>query len=55
MWRLKKIGFHVYTISQLLIIVVSMIYLGVSITSGGTFLSLAFIILYAMNLKSMKS
>ena len=52
-WKLKKTGFHIYTISQLMIIIISMIYIGISVSSGTTFLTGAFIMLYAMNLKYM--
>lgn len=55
MWRLKKPGFHLYTVSQLLMIVVSMVFLGISFSSLPTFITLIFIMLYAMNLKFMKS
>ena len=51
MWRLKKVGFHFYTASQILMLIVSMIYVGVSLTSAPTFLTTSFIILYAMHLK----
>jgi hypothetical protein len=55
MWKLKKIGFHFYTASQLFLIILSMIFIGISVSSGTTFLTIAFILLYAMNLKFMKN
>ena len=54
MWKLKKIGFHFYTASQLLQIIVSMVYIGISVSSDTLFLSIGFILLYAMNLRYMK-
>lgn len=51
MWKLKKLGFHFYTASQLGLLIVSIIFMGLS--SGNTFLTIGFIALYAMNLKYM--
>jgi hypothetical protein len=55
MWRLKKIGFHFYTGAQIGMLIVSMIFVGISFTSSSTYVSIAFIALYAMNLKFMGS
>ena len=40
MWKLRKIGFHFYTASQLFQIVVSMFYIGISLSADTTFLTL---------------
>ncbi len=53
MWRMKKTGFHFYTASQLGMLIMTMVYLGLSFSSGTTYFTIAFIILYAMNLKYM--
>ena len=54
MWKLKKIGFHFYTASQLLILISSMYYIGINVSSSATFLTIAFILLYAMNLRFLR-
>jgi len=54
MWKMNKIGFHFYAASQLLQIIVSMVFMGISLSSGTTFMGIAFILLYAMNLRFMK-
>ncbi|MCF8227476.1 MAG: hypothetical protein K9G58_04250 [Bacteroidales bacterium] len=54
MWKLRRIGFHIYTVSQILLLVLPSLYaqnfpypyLNVLITA-------VFILLYAMNLKHM--
>ncbi|MFH1160718.1 MAG: hypothetical protein V1733_07205 [bacterium] len=54
MWRLRKVGFHVYTISQILLLIAPMYFLkmpGPSILD--LLLSGLFIILYSTQLKSM--
>ena len=55
MWKLKKVGFHFYTASQLFQIIISMLFIGVSLSSGTTFLTISFILLYSMNLRFMKN
>jgi len=55
MMRLKKAGFHVYTVSQILLILSPMYFMHLS--SPGTLeilLSALFIFLYSLNLKIMK-
>ena len=55
MWRLRKTGFHVYTISQILLLIAPMYFLkmpGPSILD--LLLSGLFIILYSTQLKSMR-
>lgn len=54
MWKLKKIGFHVYSLSNLAQLFVPTLVLGVSISWGGIFLTVAFISLYALNFKHLK-
>lgn len=55
MWNLKKIGFHIYTITQILLIIAPMYILKMSTPNMLDFLiSLIFILLYARNLKWMK-
>jgi len=61
MWKLKKIGFYIYTVNEFLPIFVNLAFLG---TIGGAFGSftivvslifpIAFVIMYALNLKHMK-
>jgi len=54
MWKLKKIGFHVYTISQILLVIAPMYFF--KLPGPGLMdilLAGAFILLYSMNLKTM--
>ncbi|MFC2101223.1 hypothetical protein ACFLRZ_05275 [Bacteroidota bacterium] len=55
MWQLRRMGFHIYTISQILILILPALFLqgqGISILSF--FFTGLFIGLYAINLKVMK-
>lgn len=56
MFRLKKIGFHIYTISNLVILFTPMIFAGASsINFSELFLvTLPFILMYFLNFKHMK-
>jgi len=55
MWRLKKNGFHVYTIAQILLILAPMYFFGLPGPSiFDIILSGTFVVLYAMHLKIMK-
>lgn len=55
MWQLKKIGFHLYTIAQLLLLLIPMIFIGKEIFSFvGLFFTLLFVGLYGINLKHME-
>lgn len=60
MWKLRKQGFYLYLLAQIIAIVVPLIYLGTSwmviatFIGFGGFISLVFIILYAVNLKYMR-
>ncbi len=54
MWNLKKVGFHLYTASQILLIILQTIYLkqyGFPYLS--VFITAVFILLYSRNLKHM--
>ena len=54
MWKLKKAGFHVYTISQILLILLPMYFFNLPMPSMlDIILSGIFIILYSSNLKYM--
>ncbi|MBN2347433.1 MAG: hypothetical protein JXJ22_01265 [Bacteroidales bacterium] len=59
MWQLKKNGFYLYALAKIVIITLPIIFLGynfiaaIGVISGG-FFALIFIVLYALNLKSMK-
>ena len=54
MWRLKKTGFHIYTISQILLIIAPMYFFKIP-TPGilDVLLAGVFVLLYSMNLKVM--
>ncbi len=54
MWKLKKIGFHFYSLSNLAILFVPMLMMGTAISWAGILLTASFIALYALNLKYMK-
>lgn len=56
MWNLKKIGFHIYTIAQIVGILLPLFF-GVAkgIPYGSIFWSGLFVALYALNLKYMQS
>ncbi len=52
MWNLKKIGFHIYTITQIVLLIIPQIFLpGLPFPTFELILSLLFIILYAKNLQ----
>jgi hypothetical protein len=54
MWRLKKIGFHIYTIAQILLIIAPMYFMNLSSPSIVELLfSGLFIILYSTQIKQM--
>lgn len=56
MWQLRKIGFHVYTISQILLLIAPLYFLklpGPSVVD--LFLTGFFVILYSTQLRSMRS
>lgn len=53
MWNLKKIGFHFYALSNLALLFVPTLILGITISWFGIFFSAGFIGLYAFHLKFM--
>lgn len=54
MWNLKKIGFHIYTISQITLIILSQIFIhGLPFPLFEIMISLVFITFYARTLKFM--
>jgi len=54
MWRLRKTGFHIYTIAQILLIIAPMYFLKMSKPSFFDILfSGIFVVLYSINLKTM--
>lgn len=54
MWRLRKNGFHLYTLAQLLILVVPVLFMGRSfIAMGDIMLTLLFVLYYFISLKSI--
>ncbi|MES2139049.1 MAG: hypothetical protein V4511_05035 [Bacteroidota bacterium] len=54
MWKLKKIGFHFYALSNLGLLFAPMLMFDMAISWAGIFLTASFILLYAVNLKIMK-
>ena len=54
MWNLKKVGFHLYTASQILLVILQTIYLSnYGFPYLSVFITAIFIYLYARNLKFM--
>lgn len=54
MWKLRRPGFHVYTISQCALIIFGMLMIpSAGIPWGGIMWTAIFVVLYAMQLKSM--
>lgn len=57
MWRLKKVGFYLYTGAKVIIIVLPIVLIG-GVIGGfamfGAIFPIAFIIMYAVNLKAME-
>lgn len=51
MWKLKKTGFYIYSVLNGLIVVLNLIQFDIFMTIMG----IAFIVMYAMNLKHMKN
>jgi len=55
LWKMRKIGFHLYTISQILLLIIPMAYIkGFPMAAGTIFLSVLFIWGYSGFLKFMK-
>jgi hypothetical protein len=55
LWKMKRIGFHLYAVSQILLLIVPLVYVkGYPMSPGTIFLSVLFIIGYGIYLKYMK-
>lgn len=54
MWKLKKIGFHIYTLANMAALFVPMLMFSVALSWTGIFFTAIFIVLYAVNLKHLK-
>lgn len=55
MWKLRKIGFHFYTLSQILILIVPYLFnSNTPTTAFSIFITLIFIVSYSIFLKQMK-
>lgn len=54
MWKLKKIGFHFYAFSNLIMLFLPTLFLDITISWYAIFFTLSFIGLYAFHLKFMK-
>lgn len=54
MWKMRKNGFHFYAISNLAILFVPTLFLGIAISWVAIFMSVAFIGMYAVHIKFMK-
>ena len=56
MWRLNKLGFHLYCASQLLMLAVQPVYMGVQYFNlGDAMITLAFIVFYFFSLRAILS
>lgn len=53
MWKLKKIGFHFYALSNSALLFIPTLFFGVIITGFGVFMAAGFMALYAFHLKYM--
>jgi hypothetical protein len=53
MWKLKKIGFHLYASSNLALLFIPTLILGVAISTAGIVLTIGFIVMYAVNFKHL--
>ena len=54
MWKLKKNGFHVYTIASILLFYLPVLWLHLPFNLFGAMLSAGFVGLYAVNMRFMK-
>lgn len=55
MWKLKKIGFHIYSVSQVILLIIPSIYIkSDNFPIFGILLTLLFILLYHKNIKFMQ-
>ncbi|MCK4360899.1 MAG: hypothetical protein KAV70_04065 [Bacteroidales bacterium] len=54
MWKLKKIGFHIYTVAQIILLIIPSIFApSLEFPFLGLLITVLFIVLYAKNLKYM--
>ncbi len=54
MWKLKKIGFHIYTVAQIVLLIIPSIFFpSLEFPFLGLLITVLFIVLYAKNLKYM--
>lgn len=54
MWKLNKIGFHVYALANSIALFIPILMFSMPISWSGILLTACFIVLYALNLKHMK-
>ncbi|HEX8515641.1 MAG TPA: hypothetical protein VF868_05530 [Bacteroidia bacterium] len=54
MWNLRKNGFHFYTIANIILSYLPIVWLGLPVNIAGFFFPAAFIGMYALHLKFMK-
>ena len=54
MWKLRKIGFHIYALANSIALFVPILMFSMPISWSGILLTACFIALYALNLKHMK-
>ncbi len=55
MWKLKKTGFHIYSISQIILLIIPSYFIpGLGFPTIAVMITAMFIILYASNLRLMK-
>ena len=54
MWKLKRNGFHFYTIANILLFFVPIMWFGLSFSVAAAFFPTMFIFFYAMNLRFME-
>lgn len=54
MWKLRKKGFHIYALSNLIALFVPMLMFSIAIGWSGIIVTACFIALYALHLKHMK-
>lgn len=54
MWKLKKVGFHMYALSNLLLLFIPTLMLSIQMSWFSVFTMACFILLYALNFKSLK-
>jgi len=52
MWKLKKLGFYIYVVAQVLMLILPVIF-GAPFSLFGAVITAVFVILYALNLKVM--